>query len=332
MFRYGNKISIYTGGLFMEDTNRMKLTIVFIILHYGDTALTKRTVDSVKQLEQIDKAKIVIVQNGPINQSDTKLEDYFQDEENVEIVYTIQNVGFSAGNNNGYQYAKTKFEADFFVVLNNDILFPDKEFIPKLYMAYNASPFYVAGPDVFVPGASTHANPAGLKLVDKEDVIYEIKRNKKIIEECNKPRSNIIKERYRYDIIDVGRNNWKSKMKSRIKKLLGTQSDTSWKNTAEGFLLLNGSCLIFDKRFISIQEKAFSPETFLYGEEAILQIRCSRLKYNMAYLPSLKVIHTCQGSLKASRPSYEEYCEKTIQSATRTIEAMEILKEYILYQ
>ncbi len=49
------------------------------------------------------------------------------------LINLIDNsIGFSRANNKGYRYAVEKYNPDFIVMTNNDIIFKQREFIDKI--------------------------------------------------------------------------------------------------------------------------------------------------------------------------------------------------------
>lgn len=306
----------------------MKVDVVFIILHYGDRKLTDRAVNSLRQLNKINSSRIIIVENGSKNYSKAEIQEAYANFNNIDVVVSNKNLGFSKGNNLGYMYARNKYDADFFIIMNNDILYPDIDFINELYVAYKERPFYVAGPDVYVPQIKYHSSPLKRYRVSIEDVENEIDVNKFVINECNKQSSKYMHKKFRKEILLS--DNLFHKGLIGLKRLILGDRQIEWKKTTGDYIILQGSCLIFDRRFIKEAEKAFEPETFLYAEEYILSKRCDFNKWNVEYFPTLQVYHTYQGSLKATKPNYMDYCEKMEWSAKTSIESLEIYKKYLM--
>ena len=158
------------------------VSFCFLILHYMDIELTYKTVESVMSLHNFNDSKIIIVDNASPNGSGKILLEKYRNMEQIHIVLSPENVGFSAGNNLGFQYIKQNFVIDFIVVINNDILFPQKEFLDKVKELYIEAPFWVAGPDILQPHKNYHSSPTADKPRDERMVRKEIEQCKIEIE------------------------------------------------------------------------------------------------------------------------------------------------------
>lgn len=106
----------------MED-NAMKHGLIAIILvNYNGFDDTVACVQSILK-SKYKEYKIILVDNG----SDDKeriLEDRFL-KTNTDIVISETNLGFSGGNNIGIQYAKEKYDPEYYLLLNNDTVIVD---------------------------------------------------------------------------------------------------------------------------------------------------------------------------------------------------------------
>ena len=113
--------------------------ISFVILHYGDSEITDRCVQSICSMEGQEAVQLVIVDND-IGKKDAlrfeRKKKYEQQAPNITVLINRGNGGFSEANNLGYQYARDRLKASFILVLNNDIEFIQKDFPTHLYQAY----------------------------------------------------------------------------------------------------------------------------------------------------------------------------------------------------
>ena len=78
----------------------------FLILHYNATEITKKCVTSILNLDGGKDTIIIIVDNASSNGSGQKLLEEYQKTEQVQVVLAKENLGFSRGNNLGYQEMK----------------------------------------------------------------------------------------------------------------------------------------------------------------------------------------------------------------------------------
>lgn len=66
--------------------------------------------------------KIVVVDNKSTNDSFSILREKFKDNEDIIIIESDKNNGFSYGNNFGFKYAFKNFNFDYFLMINNDTI------------------------------------------------------------------------------------------------------------------------------------------------------------------------------------------------------------------
>ena len=113
----------------------MKVSIV--ILAWNASHFTKACLESLNPTIRVGD-EVIVVNNGSTD--DTK--DYLDQVSWVTTVNLPENVGFSAGNNVGAKLAKNEV----IIFLNNDTLFPDREWIGKLTDIFNSNDVVASGP------------------------------------------------------------------------------------------------------------------------------------------------------------------------------------------
>ncbi len=105
--------------------NKNNLKMGIVILNYKTWEKTISCVQSIIETYRGDKV-IVIVDNKSPNESFEKLSKVYctSDFEEVKVVQTDRNGGFSYGNNYGFRYIRDNFpEIEKIVITNNDIIF-----------------------------------------------------------------------------------------------------------------------------------------------------------------------------------------------------------------
>ena len=70
-----------------------------------------------------------------------------------------KNDGFARGNNVGTRWVREHLDADFTVVLNNDVEIPQHDFIPQIARIYAQHPFDLLGPDIVSVFSGIHQSP-----------------------------------------------------------------------------------------------------------------------------------------------------------------------------
>ncbi len=259
------------------------MSISYVILHYKNLNDTIKCIESLLRTTNND-SNLIVVDNGSGDGSGEKLKKKYQDMPQIKVLLLENNVGFSKGNNAGYTYVKKNYDSDFIIVTNNDVVFYQKNFEETIKKIYAQSQFYVLGPDVYIPRHKDHQNPLFKTPINKQQLINEIKEYKYY-------RKNPLKFEKRLKIHAL-KNRLCSKYKviNFLYSTLRGKDVLDYKKRYEN-VGLQGSCLIFSKKFIMKEDKAFEPEPFLYEEETFLFYRCQKKSYKMVYDPSIAIRH-----------------------------------------
>ena len=252
-------------------TGENRMDICFVILHYNTYIDTIECVKSIIELEGLKK--IVIVDNNSNDGSFEIIRDKFIKYDNIFFIKNKKNMGFASGNNIGYDFAKNKLNSDIIIITNNDVIYDDKLFIPKLIEDFNKTKFYIAGPDIESLIDGKHQNP-----VKNQNYTY----------------IKIEKELFRYRVLlflsKVGLYNLFRKLNLK-KQNFDLGSGIDYINKVKKNVVLHGSTVIFSSKFIQQEAFAFRPGTFLYLEENILFDYCINKSYTTFYFPDLHLFH-----------------------------------------
>lgn len=272
----------------MNDVNQ----VAFTILHYKTESLTSACIKSILELETPDgfDISVVVIDNASNNGSMEILENEFFNEARVSFLRSEENLGFSRANNRAYEYARDVLSAKWIVVLNNDTVIRQKDFVAAMLSVYASGeePF-VVGPDIFVERKGVHQNPASITLPTREEV-----------------------QRRQQGLIDERDGNLKGKRALRVRARNMLESNRAgvwllerarrhyvataeWKTSRQN-CVLHGAAYIFTEKFVETGELPFEPTTFLYHEEEILAVRCMNNNWLTRYDCRLQVIHYDDGS------------------------------------
>ena len=145
----------------------------FTVLHYGNSDVTKRCVDSLLKLNRINECKILILDNDLRFDYKEEFDKLYSSCENIHTFKSKSNWGFTEANNFLYTEAK-KFNPKFIVVLNNDIEILQKDFIGLLIEKIKLDKYYVIGPDIFKPSTLDHQSPLEDKPYDLKKIDSEV--------------------------------------------------------------------------------------------------------------------------------------------------------------
>lgn len=287
--------------------------ISFVVLHYKDLETTDRCVKSILQMEKQNRIRIVIVDNDISDpyEKRIKIAKRYRNISNIKVLQIMENGGFSYSNNIGYRFAREQQEASFIVVLNNDIIFPQKDFVKRLDKAYKVHFCHVLGPDVVRYGSNEHQNPLDIRIRSKKEVDCTIMMNK----------IGIKLYPLLYPLLYI-QNKCNEKIQHRKKT-----SDTSFYCKVHKGIVPFGACLIFTPKFVKNEEKAFDPETRFYYEEYILALRCQKKKYDIVYDPNLWVTHE---SGTATKKTFGSEWKRLRFMMERTLESCEIYRDWML--
>ena len=254
------------------------MKIAFLILHYKNEDVTKQCIESLIQCFDMANIQIVIVDNDSENGSYEKLQQTYKKYNNIYFLHNEKNLGYAAGNNVGFRYAKNNLKAEWICLANNDVIFSDKNWIDKVTNLYKETPYYVLGPDIVTPQGQ-HQNPFRKNVAN----------------------STMVWKSWIHDVIVY----WALKLKlqkkinNNVKPQKG-QYKTNWMETDIDFHgVLHGSCLLFSPDYVQKFDGLYGG-TFLYCEEEILCYILNKAGYRYVYCNQVQVLHNHSTSFKRS--------------------------------
>lgn len=109
--------------------------VAIVILNYLNYEDTVECVNSILEM-QYDISGIVVVDNASDNGSYGFIKKAFKQNKEIHVIKSHKNLGYARGNNLGITYARQKLCAEFVLVVNNDIVFTDREYILKMMGEY----------------------------------------------------------------------------------------------------------------------------------------------------------------------------------------------------
>lgn len=267
--------------------------ICFIILHYNAIDETKRCVESIQQ-NSCDNYKIIIVDNFSSNKTGVELQKKYEKNDKIDVILSDENLGFAKGNNLGYNWAK-KYNPDFMVILNSDIVIKQKNFCQKIYDIYDFTSFDVLGPSIYCPPLGIYQNPKRVNHYTEDEIRSLIQKYEK---KCKHPALTKIKC-YLKNIKFLKRIVHKYRKKSENQNIKDEQYN----------VILHGSCIIVSKKFINKRKYCFNPGTFMYYEMEILDYESNRDNLSTLYSPKIEVIHNHNASTNYTfKNEYKKVC------------------------
>lgn len=241
--------------------------IGIVILNYLNYSDTVECVESLKK-QTNQNYEIIIVDNDSQNSSYEKLQEQYASNKNITILQTGGNLGYAKGNNVGIKYAKQKLNLKEILIVNNDVIFTDINYIDFL-VNFDAEKSIGAVGTKIIGADGLNQNPLytpiTLKRVSKDAIYFTLEKWSMlkfytVIKKRLKPKANFESEK--------NKNH--------------QQEDKSF--------FLHGSALFLTENFLN-QMDGFYPETFLFYEENILAIMMDKMKLKMEYTDEAEIYH-----------------------------------------
>lgn len=264
----------------------MKIRYGFVILHYMAYDMTVKCADTLLENFTDDDICIAIVDNASPNATGKDLENRYKEKTNITILRNDTNLGFAQGNNVGYAYLRNHGDRDYIIVMNNDVLIRQPDFLEKIHALYLRERYAVLGPDIFSPhGIRKHQNPFFLQASSKTT----LQKNLKAMESNNR--------RFLWYYVKNGIFNTMRRIPPVMciyryikHTILQNRGDKDYMRHHTN-PILHGACYVFSKDFIAARKYAFYPKTFLYYEENILHYQCMKAGLKLLYSPEIQVLH-----------------------------------------
>ena len=178
-------------------------------------------------------------------------------------------------------------QPDFIIMINNDTVICQPDFLKQLFELYADSPFDILGPDIETLDHQ-HQNPKAQRGFSLEAVNQKIHLTF---------RDLWLNKTTLYQLLILADRIKRQPAKSSLVSVPTANIPPAAEN-----VVLHGSCLVFSPRYIQKYRGLFSG-TFLYCEEEILWYiaQCEQLK--IIYQPQLAIVHKEDRSTRASHKS-----------------------------
>lgn len=239
----------------------------FVVLHYKALIESEHCIDSLLKLN--GEKRIVVVDNGSGDGSGQKLRQRYQGQKYVTVLLVPENRGYAQGNNVGIRFLRQQFHCSFIVVLNNDTVIKDSDFLHQIEKEYARSYFAVMGPMIVTPDGRYDSNPVDDRLLSKREIDCMIwKRRIKLWMCCL---------HLQFLLHPAGCHS---------KKRAPFDPHQSYQDVQ-----LHGACLIFSEKYFAHYAEGFDDRTFLYFEEDILFRRIRNKGLLSVYNPNLQITH-----------------------------------------
>lgn len=238
-----------------------------MILNYLNYKDTIECVESLKQ-QTNQNFEVIIVDNDSQNGSYEKLCERYGSNDNINIIKTEKNLGYARGNNAGIKFGKQKLGLKNILIINNDVIFTDANYIDFLTKFDIKKTIGAVGTKI-IGADGLNQNPLYTPITKKrilKDAVY-----------FTLEKWNVLKFY----------TNLKSKMKPKTEKQFNHKVTGTLDNKP---YFLHGSALFLTENYLD-QMDGFYPQTFLFYEENILAIMMDKMNLKMVYTDGAEIYH-----------------------------------------
>ena len=241
--------------------------IGIVILNYLNYSDTIECVESLKK-QSNQNYDIIIVDNDSQNGSNEKLEEQYASYKNITVLQTSENLGYAKGNNVGIKYGKQKLNLKEILIVNNDVIFTDTNYLNFLANFDTGKTIGALGTKIIgADGLNQNPlyTPITLKRVSKDAIYFTLEKWNLLkfytsIKNTMKPKANLKSE----------------------------QNET--RQPQDKSFFLHGSALFLTDNYLN-QMDGFYPATFLFYEENILAIMMDKMNLKMVYTDGAEIYH-----------------------------------------
>jgi len=243
------------------------MNLWIITVNFGDTELTESLIDSLSSLSQANSIKVAIADNSSTDESFFHLKRIANNTKlDVKIFSNTENIYYWPAAKKLIENLKKEIGSlpDWIIVCNNDITFPNRNFINQL-AKIDINKYPIVGPNII--------NSYGKKL------------NPFMISPYSKIQ-NIYWKLYFFSYIS-------SKIFFVIRKLINLfllKTKSKNEDVVKKVYAIHGSAILFSNYFFS--KGGWLDDNFeMYGEELTLAEIAKKINLPITYFPELEVIH-----------------------------------------
>ncbi|HFI0323008.1 TPA: glycosyltransferase family 2 protein [Streptococcus suis] len=240
------------------------MRIGIVILNYLNWQDTLECINSLRK-QSSQEFEAVVVDNGSNNESVEKISEWIINDKNIHLIEAKDNLGFANGNNLGINFLKTKYSIHRILLVNNDVIFNQVDYLENLARLTYSSQVGAIGTQI-IGSDGINQNPVyfptSLQSTIKSLVINCLAFSKIF---------TLLKRKFFQSIADKA-------------------NDFSGSGTSNGNYSLHGSAIFLTENYLNQMEGLFGG-TFLYYEEVILSITFKKAGLRMLYYPEISIYH-----------------------------------------
>lgn len=287
-----------------------KIKLAVMILHYNNISDTMECVESFERNLDTDSYVLLVFDNASPNGSGPELEKMLEQHTHVMVYLNDENLGFGGGNNKGIQIIRERYDPEYLVLSNNDIVLLDKAFCQKVDAEYEQCKFALLGPMIMTADGRCDSNPIFDTEYTENAAIFDLKllKRKLKMQQLHLYRPYMRLRGYAYRISKKLRNNKPAPRKNRSEGVFLQRREN---------IVCHGCFMVFSQVFFS-KFDGLDLRSFMYAEEDILFKHLQHEGMTTVYAPELLVYHK-EG--RSVGNTYGRSREKEIFLLQRYIEA-----------
>ncbi|OIM07972.1 glycosyl transferase [Oenococcus oeni] len=259
-------------------------------------------IESLKQ-QSFQLFRIVIVDNYSNNDSFEKLSQLYADDDLVILIRSHENLGFAKANNLGINILKKKYFLYKILVVNNDLIFRDRNYLDKLMKIKYAANVGAVGTNILT-SAGFEQNP----VYERTNLLRLLEQNWDFF----------------FNPIFHSHHNVFRKISQFLRQLRPEKGDY----VRENIFFLHGSAILLTENYLK-WSRGFYPKTFLYFEENILKIIFDKTSLKMTFAPISGVYHKEDQSSKLAKQD-ESFKIKLLSENSRKAIFLKLLPAFFI--
>jgi GT2 family glycosyltransferase len=235
----------------------------FVVLNYANYEETIACVESILAISGSNYF-IVVVDNASPNNSFEVLLDRYSGYDNMKVMPSGKNGGYSYGNNCGIKFLESINIRDV-IIATSDTLVVSKDILQQLEQM-DSDDLGVVGPKV-----TNLVNDDQNPMLSKVDIKYIVNIHFPSIASCLRGFIYKVTPMLKSSIID--------------------QKDNFRKNLLSSNVYMVHGCFLYITSYYFKKCGYLDESLFMYGEEDLLAYNCSQNNLRIFYQPSIEVIH-----------------------------------------
>ncbi|HWO36994.1 MAG TPA: glycosyltransferase [Candidatus Acidoferrum sp.] len=259
---------------------------VIIVVNYQGADNTLSFLESISRLTGFSEVEVIIVDNSSADDSAARIRRGIGNFANVSLFQSQANRGYFGGANWALQqYLARGFTPDWVVVCNNDILFPDSQFLMNLFR-WDPSTVAVLAPAVIAHLTGVDANP----FLRRRPSRWQMRR-------------------YRFWLSHyylMWFKQWIAPYVRILRHQIGEWRSAATAKLKARIYAPHGAFIIFSRMFFDAGG-TIDDTAFLYAEEFCVGETCYRLDLPVIHDPELRVWHNAHQTTgrMLTRPIYD---------------------------